>query len=862
MKTFPDIDTARQPAWAPSEERSSGGPGAVSGVERALDACADGATLLTVNRRLARELVSRHERRQFERGATWWDTPRILPLPGWLEQLHDEALTLGLSDRTRLPPLVAERRWHTLIGRDRALTLLSPLAAARQAMRAWQLGHAWHCLPEEEDYLPIDQYHWRRWAADYAATLEAERRVDAGTLAAHVTALIGRGGLPLPERIVLAGFLSPTPATQALLDALVAAGVALERLADDPPCTPRAVLWPDDATELAGIADAVRRRLERDPEAVLGVVIPDIDARRGEVLRAFDRRFFPAMTPAEIERTGRPYDLSIGQPLADTAAVRAALGMLQLALGALELRDLSTLLLSPYLGAHDDERRGRERLDRHLRVDRVQRLDLDGLIEGLGRRSALRGPLSRLAREARGWRRSRRAGAADWAGRFALCLDAFGWPGGELDSEEFQAVRAWRGVLDDLVVLDDGGSLGAGEALGLVRHLAAERVFQAETPDLPVRVLGRLESHGQRFDALWVAGLDTERWPPAGSPSPFLPMARQKEAGMPEASGAARLALAQAEFAHWCASAPVVVASRAAEREGKPLDSASVLGPLEPGVLDAPVPAAMVAGAATLESIDDAIGPALERDEAVAGGAGLFEDQAACPFRAFAAHRLRVRPLEEVGGGVDSRQAGTVLHRALELAWRRLRTHAALLEAIGAGALDEIVAQAVDAALEHEGVAPVWRGLERRRLVPLLRDWMEAHEAPRAPFEVVAFESRRETMCGGVRVSLAIDRMDRVVAPGEPLQGMTDEEAGEGALAGPRVVLDYKSGTNNGTGTWEEQRIRNPQLPLYALTDERVAGVGFAQVAVGDSRFKGLVADEELLPLSGRDRAGRETWEA
>ena len=180
--------------------------------------------------------------------------------------------------------------------------------------------------------------------------------------------------------------------------------------------------------------------------------------------------------------------------------------------------------------------------------------------------SALRKPLFQLDKRIKPFRKGRRSAISDWADRFGDALRAWGWPGEGLSSEEYQAVQALHGTLDDLQALEDGGTVSLDEAIDALHRLARERVFQPETPDVPVRILGRLESHGLRFDALWVASLDSEHWPPTASPSPFLPAARQKAAGMPEASPEARLALARAEFRHWRASTSELVASCARER--------------------------------------------------------------------------------------------------------------------------------------------------------------------------------------------------------------------------------------------------------------------------------------------------------
>ena len=62
------------------------------------------------------------------------------------------------------------------------------------------------------------------------------------------------------------------------------------------------------------------------------------------------------------------------------------------------------------------------------------------------------------------------------------------------------------------------------------------------------------------------------------------------------------------------------------------------------------------------------------------------------------------------------------------------------------------------------------------------------------------------------------------------------------------VVIDYKTGVNNRVNTWADQRISNPQLPLYVLSDEEIAAASFAQVATNQCRFVGIASDEQTLP--------------
>jgi ATP-dependent helicase/nuclease subunit B len=83
--------------------------------------------------------------------------------------------------------------------------------------------------------------------------------------------------------------------------------------------------------------------------------------------------------------------------------------------------------------------------------------------------------------------------------------------------------------------------MSSREAIANLRRLCADTLFQPESPDAPIQVLGVLESLGLEFDALWVSGLTDDVWPMRARPNPFLPPALQKKAGIREASPEATL---------------------------------------------------------------------------------------------------------------------------------------------------------------------------------------------------------------------------------------------------------------------------------------------------------------------------------
>jgi len=335
-----------------------------------------GAVLLTVNQRLARHRSRRYQLWQQEQGVFWWETPDILPFRSWLKQLHNQFLTAGLSEHCLYPELLQQRAWQRIIDDDDSVTLLDTEAAAAGARRAWDVANAWDCQPGDDDYLPTDQFVWKRWKGSYTNLLADQNAVDEASLADHLGDIIGNpDNTPeLPKKILLDGFLQLPPQLQQFVAVLSDAGVEVEIIIANPEAFVHSCSFKDDSQELLSIANFMRRELERDSTRSLGLVVPELQNKRAEVLRSFDTIFFPALSPSEIREHGRPYDLSIGSALSDTAPVHAALLMLKLCVSHVHANDISAVLLSPYfLGTSLNEHR-REQLDKKLRELRVRSL--------------------------------------------------------------------------------------------------------------------------------------------------------------------------------------------------------------------------------------------------------------------------------------------------------------------------------------------------------------------------------------------------------------------------------------------------------------------------------------------------------
>ncbi|MFK7893482.1 MAG: PD-(D/E)XK nuclease family protein [Granulosicoccus sp.] len=805
------------------------------------DRVAGKAVFLTVNQRLARHYLSRYQAWQSASGNLWWESPAILPLNAWMTQMYTLATATGRADRHLVPEIVARKAWKTLLSRHASATLLDTDSAAHLAEQAWQLGCAWRCRNNQAHYLSLDQFTWQRWLGYYTEWLEQKNCIDNVMLPDVLSDLLSDADFctHLPAEVLYDGFLQLTPQLRELFDALQGAGMTLTQIDRQPAGSVHRLGFTDDGHELLEIARHMRAELEHNDQQSLGLVVPDLQSRRHLVIRAFDRVFFPGQSPDAIRRAGRPYELSLGEPLSEQPVVATAMLILKLCHGTLRGTELSALLLSPHWLGADAESHYWQTLDRRLREKGIRSMELATLQEQLYADSTLKKVLSRLLAE-----NHASASLGIWAARFDDWLRQFGWPRRDPDSEEHQAIVSWMECLDDLQVLDDGEALSVQQAYAELQTLVQERIFQLETPAAPIQILGRLESHGLAFDCLWISGMDDEQWPPSATPNPFLAIAEQQASGVPQASALARLQLAEQEYSLWASQAPVMFVCHAGSRDGKTLQAARLpeipsslshkstvaqhlarverpAGDVDESLLE------FIRSTFSVELVNDNYGPALPSGSQVAGGARLFEDQALCPFRAFARYRLAIRPLEEPGPGLDARQHGTLLHASLEKFWQAVKSHHELSRMTGEQ-IDDALQHIVREVLQDVVLPEDLRQLEQTRLSQLLHHWIAEYELPRMPFDVMDLELEKSIEHGGIHMNVILDRIDRV---GDSL-----------------IVVDYKTGTRNQVSGWAEDRIVNPQLPLYVLADVAISGAAFAQIAPNKSGFIGVAAEEDLLP--------------
>ncbi len=799
-----------------------------------------GGTVLTANKRLARELVRRFDRTRLEAGEQLWVSPAILSLQAWLQrQLVELRREADLLNDVQL-----QRSWEQVVAADAAslrrdlLQLPQTAARAREAHRLL----AEYQVDFTADQGDEEQAAFQRWRGAWQVLATRQGWLDRGDVLRLVSTAIVAGALDVPAQLVMAGFDDVPPAIETLLDQMRARGCRVSFWSGDEFAASAPEVW-----SAAGMAEEVRAcacwarlLLTERPQMTIGVVVPQLAEYQG-LIEQFFRAEFDPLSCLTGEDGPEPFALSLGTPLAREGVVSAALQLLALA-DPLRLEDLGRLLRSPYLAGAGSEMHDRARADRELRRRGRLSWPLGTLSRTLRRLPAVPRMAGVIEAVAKFRQESRRALPGTWSARFAELLEGCGWPGERsLHSREFQAVRHLKEALGQLAALDRVASpLTRGEAVALLQRLTAETVFQPEGPEARVKILGMLEATGFRFDALWVLGLHEGALPAAPRPNPFLPLALQSRLRMPHADALREGEFARAVCRRLFAAAPTVILSWPGQVDGAPQRPSPLLRGWPAATLAEPVSVApavvLAAGGPLREMLTDETAPALTTRRPFAGGTGILKDQALCPFRAFAHHRLRARALDVPDVGLDDMARGSLIHTVLEKFWRETHSQEQLLalapEELSAR-LEECAEQAI-ARFERErrcDFSVRQRQIERARLVGLAKEWL-GEEARRTPFVVVEIEKQHQEQVGRLMLTTRVDRIDRLA---------------DGQLA----IIDYKTGRVD-VAQWSDERLTEPQLPLYCVGagGETVGAVLFAAVRPRrrERGFRGLAASRGLWP--------------
>ncbi len=782
-------------------------------------ALAAGRTVLAPTTEHAALVFDAVERCHRDAGRVIWPTPRVRDFTSWLRE-HRLGRQSTDPDALGLLSEIEERElWRRVIlDSDGAAGLLEPAGAADAARRARRLmadygiplaALAAHGGGEAEALLG-----WSR---------EFERRcADFGV--ASSSGLLGAIGAA-PEAVAWLESPAWKPVARRWLEAHGGAPLAPARTA-----APRRVVAPvrhaeSAEAEFAAIAAWARERLTANREFRAWISVDDLDERRAELVDAFDAELAPQRFCIGHGGGVAAYAAAGGTALAGHAAVRIALESLRAQTGSVPFEGFSALLRASAFQPSADDASAAARLDVCLRERAPHALGLGEWLALSQRASAeigvpppavlarLRDMAAKLA-EVRG-----AALLSRWAAAWTAAFECGPWALRQRwSSGEFQAAERLRELLGALASADR--LFGAQSRANAERLLAAatrETPFQPQTGIAPIWISAERSDPWLAYDALWIAGMAENRWPPAAEPAPLVPVELQRRYGVPAASAPLQLAQARDLQRRWrhraaevcfsyrnsqsgtrSAPSPLLRAPTGVAVGGTPAEATAPAEATVPAEVTMPHWRQSQLAAPLLEALDDARAPPFAAPERTRGVATL-RAQSRCAFRGFAETRLASDTLGVPTPGFSPRERGDLVHLALEHIWKVLGDSAALA-ALAAAPQAALVADGVATALERvcarRDPGGRWRARERVRLEILLARWLDVERA-RAPFRIERLEPGREpARHAGIEFVCRVDRIDRL------------ED-------GARVLIDYKTGAAD--VDWRGDRPDNPQLPVYAL---------------------------------------------
>ena len=539
----------------------------------------DGRTLVTGNSRLARVLSGHYSQWRMQQGDRQWASPSVCSWSAWIDRLWAQATLDGAVDSVQAIPNQQQLTslWERVLAESgHAGSLLRPQALAvqmrdtRRMAVEWNmdLSHpAWH--GEHGD----NHEAFRLWNMAFESLCRNEGWLPPEDRTTLLTRAGKEAAFKAENTIDLLGFDEINPTQAALLDALRNSGSHIREVRIKPQPGERTAWKADNhREELDAMARWVRLRYEEDPDATIAVVVADLEARRGEVENALRNILLPDPDMAGI--TEKPWNLSLGIPLACVPMIESAFDLLGLLEYHVDIQTVGRVLRSPWIRGAAAERTRRSLLEARLReiyprqfrpaeikyqAEQLRTRDRDGreLPPEQQQPQPWRSPeLARLLQPLLDYARvqSGKKQPSAWADAFEKLLGRTGWPfdaetqalsGPEHDSA-WQAYQHWQEALRQLASLDATSRvIYRNEAISLLHRICRESVFQPRTRPVRIQVLGLYEISGLRFDHLWVLGLHNDNWPPSARPNPFIPRSLQQQYGLPHSNPARELEVAK-----------------------------------------------------------------------------------------------------------------------------------------------------------------------------------------------------------------------------------------------------------------------------------------------------------------------------
>ncbi len=700
--------------------------------------------------------------------------------------------------------------WRQILARD---TQIAPNEGLiNKVDEAWSHYHNWQLSFDHPDFSHTPQsQQFRLWALTLQNELTQHKAVTEVQLAQYLMLQT----YPRKHSIIVwACFNEFTPQQRMLQKYLSEQGCELYEY-DLGEQVPRQYQYiaNDSQDEAQQLIHWLKEQLD-EKKGRIGVVVPDLANQVKPLQRLLEQQFTPDQ-----------FNFYINQPLLEYSLVAHALSWLQIDSNLLTIHQAQLLVNSPYTAYSHRELLARAQFTEEsivLQEPYCNPIDLSTELNNFAPK------LAELIAKLKPY--PVKAPLQTWIKLYKNRLKSLGFPGesplNPITQRGYERFIALFSEFQQLSLFTP--ALSGEEAYKAFADLTKKTFFHPKSSRAPIRIITWQEASGACFDSLWVSNFTDEALPLKAKASAFIPRTLQQNYGLPHICPKHEFALAQKTLWRLQQSSPLIIFSYPRYSNDKPNLPSPLLNKLNPY---SPI-ATTVNRKNSLETWSENYFFPEQNYEKAKGGTAILTNQAKCPFRAFAAHRLHVKEMRSVSQGLDAREKGQLIHKVLELFWRDLQDQHALLR-LSEDKLRERVEQSIQLALQPlkqrrpYSFSALIEEIEFSRLKKLVHDFL-SWEIQRPFFTVKAIEEKYQFSLAGINFNLRIDRLDEV----------------EG---GKKWVIDYKSSLPKST-PWNEERPQEPQLLAYALLDQTINTLLFAQLKTGHISFKGLSENAVTVP--------------
>ncbi|KTC65538.1 recombinase B (plasmid) [Legionella adelaidensis] len=697
--------------------------------------------------------------------------------------------------------------WQQIIGNGEPI----PKGLLLMVAETWKRFHYWQLSINHPSFLYNNQtsaYH--NWHKQFEKELRRHNALTEEELGNYLGSFLSQ--IKVPAMIIWACFDDFTPQQQALQKILENAGCSHKTYELTAiPSYSYQFAASDKEHELTQLIHWAKEQL--NTQKCVGIVVPELHLQAQRFHREFLRHF-----------KAEDFNISYAQPLIEFPLIAHALEFLNLN-KIVTRQTVQHLLKSPYLkGAHSEFIARAELADSNqlLQEETVTSITLIASCEKTA-------PVfSEIIKKLTPY--PLEAPLNEWVFLFKQRLAEIGFPGEyALNSECFQYYKKFLQLVDEFTTLSFlHEKITREQALDYLQLLVENTAFQPEKNNAPLQILGILEASGCTFDKLWVSGLTLQSLLQGGKTTPFINSSLQREKKMPFADPVSQVELMDKLLKRLQNSSSTNIFSYPSLVDDIPQMPSHFLVNLP--LLD-------------FEAVEEKFSHSLiERkenyflplinEETIIGGTAILANQAKCPFRAFAAHRLHAYAKLESFAGLNPLQRGQIIHRVMENIWKKIESQTQL-NALSPPLLETLIEETIQTSLaplnneNRVSFSPVIQEIETIRLKKLVYGCIE-WEKQRPAFTIEALEQSFTINIAGVEFKVRVDRLDKV--------------------ENTKWLIDYKSSLPS-QKPWYEERPEEPQLLLYALLDNSINALLFLQIKTGKIECQGI--SQDFIDLQG-----------